>query len=67
MRSVAAIKLVGLDQICEGITAGMTILGESRLQDALPKIEGLRGQPIQWHFIGHLQRRKIRSVVGAST
>jgi pyridoxal phosphate enzyme (YggS family) len=64
VRLVAATKSVGLDQIREGITAGLTILGENRLQEALPKIEALRGDPIQWHFIGHLQRRKVRSVVG---
>ena len=64
VRLVAATKSVGLDQIREGITAGLTILGENRLQEALPKIEALRGAPIQWHFIGHLQRRKVRSVVG---
>jgi len=61
---VAATKSVGLDQIREGIASGLTILGENRLQEALPKIEALRGHPIQWHFIGHLQRRKVRSVVG---
>jgi pyridoxal phosphate enzyme (YggS family) len=64
VRLVAATKSVGLEQVREGITAGLTILGENRLQEALPKIEGLRGLPIQWHFIGHLQRRKARSVVG---
>ena len=64
VRLVAATKSVGLDQIREGIASGLTILGENRLQEALPKIEGLRGEPIQWHFIGHLQRRKVRSVVG---
>jgi pyridoxal phosphate enzyme (YggS family) len=64
VRLVAATKSVGLDKIREGIAAGLTILGENRLQEALPKIEALRGDPIQWHFIGHLQRRKVRSVVG---
>jgi pyridoxal phosphate enzyme (YggS family) len=64
VRLVAATKSVGLDQLREGITSGLTILGENRLQEALPKIEGLQGSPIQWHFIGHLQRRKVRSVVG---
>ena len=64
VRLVAATKSVGLDQIREGIASGLTILGENRLQEALPKIERLRGEPIQWHFIGHLQRRKVRSVVG---
>ncbi len=64
VRLVAATKSVGLEQIREGITAGLTILGENRLQEAVPKIEALQGLPIQWHFIGHLQRRKARSVVG---
>jgi pyridoxal phosphate enzyme (YggS family) len=56
---------VGLDRIREGIAGGLTILGESRLQEALPKIEALRGDPVRWHFIGRLQRRKVRSVVGS--
>ena len=64
VRLVAATKSVGVEQIREGIAAGLTILGENRLQEALPKIEALKGLPIQWHFIGHLQRRKARSVVG---
>lgn len=64
VRLVAATKSVGLDQLREGIASGLTILGENRLQEALPKIEALRGVPIQWHFIGHLQRRKVRSVIG---
>ena len=64
MSLVAATKSVGLDQIREGIAAGLRILGENRLQEALPKVEALQGAPIQWHFIGHLQRRKVRSVVG---
>ena len=64
VRLVAATKSVGLDQLRAGIASGLAILGENRLQEALPKIEGLRGAQIQWHFIGHLQRRKVRSVVG---
>lgn len=65
VRLVAATKSVGLDRIREGIAGGLTILGESRLQEALPKIEALRGDPVRWHFIGRLQRRKVRSVVGS--
>lgn len=64
VRLVAATKSMGLEQIREGIASGLTILGENRLQEALQKIEALRGEPIRWHFIGHLQRRKVRSVVG---
>jgi pyridoxal phosphate enzyme (YggS family) len=65
VRLVAATKSVDLDRIREGIAGGLTILGESRLQEALPKIEALRGDPVRWHFIGRLQRRKVRSVVGS--
>ncbi|HEY7531303.1 MAG TPA: YggS family pyridoxal phosphate-dependent enzyme [Nitrospiraceae bacterium] len=61
---VAATKSVSVEAIREGIAAGLRILGESRLQEAIPKIEALRGEPIQWHFIGRLQRRKVRSIIG---
>lgn len=64
IRLVAATKSVSLDAIRQGLAAGLNILGESRLQEALPKIEALRGEPVRWHFIGRLQRRKVRSVVG---
>jgi pyridoxal phosphate enzyme (YggS family) len=64
VRLVAATKFVSVEAIREGLAAGLTILGESRLQEALPKIEALRGEPVRWHFIGRLQRRKVRSVVG---
>jgi len=62
---VAATKTVSADRIREAIAAGLDVAGESRLQEALPKIEALRGEPIRWHFIGTLQRRKVRSIVGA--
>lgn len=64
IRLVAATKSVSLDAIRQGLAAGLNILGESRLQEALPKIEALRGEPVRWHFIGRLQRRKARAVVG---
>jgi pyridoxal phosphate enzyme (YggS family) len=64
VRLVAATKSVSVEAIREGLAAGLTILGENRLQEALPKIEALRGELVRWHFIGRLQRRKVRSVVG---
>jgi PLP dependent protein len=64
IRLVAATKSVSLEAIREGLAAGLNILGESRLQEALPKIEALRGEPVRWHFIGRLQRRKVRSMLG---
>lgn len=61
---VAATKTVSVDRIRQAIAAGLKVAGENRLQEALPKIEALKGEPIRWHFIGRLQRRKVRSVVG---
>lgn len=65
VRLIAATKTVPVERIREAIVAGLRFAGENRLQEALPKIQALQGEPIQWHFIGQLQRRKVRSVVGA--
>ncbi len=64
VRLVAVTKTVTVDRIQEGIVAGLTILGENRVQEALPKMVALKEAPIRWHFIGHLQRRKVRTIVG---
>lgn len=65
VRLVAATKGVTAERVRAAAQAGVTILGESRLQEALPKIEALgRPDPVRWHFIGQLQRRKVKSVVG---
>ena len=64
VRLVAATKSVSADRIKEALDAGVTILGENRLQEALPKIEQLGRETVAWHFIGRLQRRKVKAVVG---
>ena len=64
IRLVAATKTVGVDRILEGIEAGLSIVGENRVQEAVPKIAALKQAPVRWHFIGQLQRRKVRSVMG---
>ena len=43
---------------------GQCDFGESRLQEALPKVTALQEfQQLRWHFIGRLQKNKIRRVV----
>jgi pyridoxal phosphate enzyme (YggS family) len=65
IRLVAATKSVSVDRIRQAIAAGVRILGENRIQEALPKIETIGGREgLSWHFIGRLQRRKVRTVVG---
>ncbi len=62
---VAVTKTVSADRIRSVVDAGVRMLGESRLQEALPKIETMRERDVRWHFIGTLQRRKVKAVVGA--
>lgn len=65
VRLVAATKSVPPDRIRKAIDAGVRILGENRLQEALPKIQAVPPSAgVSWHFIGRLQRRKVRAVVG---
>lgn len=60
---VAVSKMVGVDSIREAIGAGVTIFGESYIQEARTKMPEITG-PVRWDFIGHLQRNKARHAVG---
>ena len=50
------------EAISELLRAGQTIFGESRVQEAKAKIPLVSGKA-QWHFIGHLQKNKIRQAL----
>lgn len=64
VRLIAATKSIPPERIRSAIAAGVRILGESRLQEALPKIAAIgTGAGVAWHFIGRLQRRKVKAVV----
>ncbi|PLX65768.1 MAG: YggS family pyridoxal phosphate-dependent enzyme [Denitrovibrio sp.] len=41
-------------------TSGHTVFGENRIQEALEKAEKLKNLPIELHFIGHLQKNKVK-------
>ncbi len=58
VRIVIASKTKSVEQIAEVIAAGGREFGENYVQEAAAKIPALRGQPIRWHLIGHLQRNK---------
>jgi pyridoxal phosphate enzyme (YggS family) len=59
---IAVTKYVALPSINEAIQAGITAIGENRLQDALKKIPFLAGS-VSKHFIGTLQINKIKPVI----
>src|SRR3990170_5287427 len=61
---IAASKGVGVDMLKEGLSAGIKVLGESKVQEAMPKLQAL-GNKAEWHFIGHLQGNKVKYVLGA--
>ena len=60
VRLVAASKTVDSARIRAAIAAGVTILGENYLQEARDKIGQLGRHSAEWHFIGTLQRNKVR-------
>lgn len=59
---MAVTKYVDADAIREVLDVGLTDIGESRVQEAVPKWKALDGRGT-WHFIGHLQRNKVKDVV----
>lgn len=61
IKLVAVSKTVGVDKINEAIEAGVTIIGENRVQELLGKIDGLL--PVEKHMIGHLQSNKAQMIV----
>jgi uncharacterized pyridoxal phosphate-containing UPF0001 family protein len=63
VRLVAISKAFPLARIGELLACGHSLLGENRVQEALPKMDEL-GPAATWHLVGHLQTNKVRQVVG---
>lgn len=61
---VAITKTVDLARMNEAFALGVRDFGESRVQEALPKMAALPSPSLRWHFIGHLQTNKVKRVVG---
>jgi len=59
---IAVTKTVPVDRIREAATCGVRNVGESRLQDSIPKLEELKSLALTWHFIGHVQTNKAKKV-----
>lgn len=67
-RDVRSITLLAVtkgqppQRLREALALGLSAFGENYLPEALPKIEALRDQAPDWHFIGRLQANKTRPV-----
>jgi pyridoxal phosphate enzyme (YggS family) len=57
---VAVSKYVDVDAAYALLDAGCHDLGESRPQELWRKADALADADVRWHFIGHLQRNKVR-------
>ncbi|HSD15977.1 MAG TPA: YggS family pyridoxal phosphate-dependent enzyme [Thermomonas sp.] len=57
-RLLAVSKTRSPDEIAALAGAGQQAFGENYVQEALPKIDALRGLGLEWHLIGHLQSNK---------
>lgn len=64
---VAVSKTFPVEAVLEAYAAGARDLGENRVEEAAEKIPAvnrrLDREPLRWHLIGHLQRRKARAAV----
>lgn len=63
VKIVAASKYVDADAIASLYAIGQRAFGENRVQDLVAKSEALEELPIEWHFIGTLQKNKINHLL----
>ena len=59
---VAAAKTRTPEEILEATESGVEIIGENYVQEAERAYE-VASSKVKWHFIGHLQRNKVKKAV----
>jgi hypothetical protein len=71
-RSPDEVTIVGVSKtfpaalVVEACRAGLTDIGENRVQEAatkIPAVEALGSRP-RWHLVGHLQTNKVKTALG---
>jgi hypothetical protein len=71
-RSPDEVTVVGVSKtfpatlVVEACRAGLTDIGENRVQEAaakIPAVEALGSRP-RWHLVGHLQTNKVKTALG---
>jgi len=63
VRLIAVSKKFGAELARSAVTAGLTDLGENRVQEAVLKMNAIESEgplEVTWHLIGHLQSNKAR-------
>ena len=59
---LAVTKTVDLERIREAVDAGLTELGENRVQEMMSKYDEI-GKKVDWHLIGTLQKNKVKYII----
>jgi pyridoxal phosphate enzyme (YggS family) len=66
VRLIAVTKTHGPDAVTAAWDAGISDVGENKVQEALQKQEALQAAgvlpPVRWHLIGHLQTNKVKAL-----
>jgi len=63
VKLVAVSKTRSVEEINEAYKIGIRDFGENKVQELVAKYDSL-GNDIRWHLIGHLQRNKVKYIVG---
>ncbi|MBU5269027.1 YggS family pyridoxal phosphate-dependent enzyme [Clostridium cochlearium] len=61
---VAVSKTKPIEDIEEAYNLGVRDFGENKVQELVEKIEEFPKEDVKWHLIGHLQRNKVKYIVG---
>ncbi len=57
----AVTKTRTAEEINEAIDAGITDIGENKVQEIMDKFDSVK--PVRWHMIGHLQTNKVKYII----
>jgi len=66
VRLVAVSKTRPADDVRQAYRAGQVVFGENYVQELVEKAAEI-SEPVEWHFIGHLQSNKVRQIAGGVT
>ena len=59
---LAVTKTVDLERIRQAVDAGLSELGENRVQEMIPKFDEI-DRKVDWHLIGTLQKNKVKYII----
>lgn len=62
VKVLAVTKGHGVDAVRAALDAGLVDIGENYAQELMTKAEKIEDETVRWHFIGQLQRNKVRQV-----